>query len=52
MKNVLERTKMFYIYIEIIQILNKMAIDTHAIFSPRNAMFCLSNTTVFLDWQQ
>ena len=32
--------------------MNKMAIHTHVIFRPRNAMFSLSKTYVFLDWQR
>ena len=47
---------MYYFYIQIIQLLeqeiNKMAMHTHAIFRPRNAMFSLSNTYVFPDWQR
>ena len=31
--------------------MNKMAIHTHVIFRPLNAMFSLSNTYVFLEWQ-
>ena len=33
------------------QEMNKRAIHTHVIFRPRNAMFSLSNTYVFPDWQ-
>ena len=52
---VLEITKMYYSYRQIIiveQEINKMAIHTHAIFRPRNAMFFLSNTYDFPDWQR
>ena len=34
------------------QEMNKMAIHTHVIFRPRNAMFFLLNNYVFPDWQQ
>ena len=34
------------------QEMNKMAIHTHVNFRPRNAMFSLSNTCVFPDWQR
>ena len=40
-KSVLEITKMYYFKI---QEINKMAIHTHVILRPRNAMFFLSNT--------
>ena len=55
-KSVLEITKIYYFFYlndKIIeQEMNKMAIHTHAIFRPRNAMFFLLNTYVFHDWQR
>ena len=39
---------MYYFKIEIIeQEMNKIAIHTHAIFRPHNAMFCISKTMSF-----
>ena len=53
-ENVLEITEMYYVlhskYKIIEQEMNKMAVHTHVIFRPCNAMFSLSNTYVFLDW--
>ena len=34
------------------QEMNKMAIHTHVIFRPCNAMFSLSNPFVFSEWQR
>ena len=34
------------------QEMNKLAIHTHVIFRPRNAMFLLLNNYVFPDWQR
>ena len=34
------------------QEMNKMALHTHIIFRPRNAMFLLLNNYVFPDWQR
>ena len=52
-RSVLEIIKLLFLYsyYKIIeQEINKMAIHTHVIFRPRNAMFSSSNTYVFLDW--
>ena len=44
-----KRRSVLYSYYKIIeQEINKMAIHTHVIFRPRNAMFSSSNTYVFL----
>ena len=34
------------------KVMNKMGIHGHVIFRHRNAMFSLSNTYVFPDWQR
>ena len=57
-KSVLEITIIFFLLFLNLndkiteQEMNKLAIHTHAILRPHNAMFLLLNNYVFPDWQQ